>query len=289
MLGHGQRSPAIKALAPLPPQPPAAAATAATSSASSAAAANASTASQSSSINTLLPSDSDAGRAPPDLSLGDAGTDSSSSIGERDLSSLVPGAPDDEGHAPKGEHALHQPWTFWYDVADQSGGGGKKADWGASLKKLLEFNSVEQFWGMLNNITRPSNLPMKSDYHLFRFGIKPEWEDPQNRAGGKWLWEMKSAPADVIDQGWLHTLLFLIGEQFSDEGEVLGAVVSLRKGNRSRMALWTRSSSQRDVLMRVGSEWRKALPVSNAVKIGFYSHAQTMKSSARELQPLFTV
>jgi hypothetical protein len=58
---------------------------------------------------------------------------------------LVPGAPDDEGHAPKGEHALHQPWTFWYDVADMNT-GGKKGDWGASLKKLLEFNSVEQFW-----------------------------------------------------------------------------------------------------------------------------------------------
>jgi translation initiation factor 4E len=130
---------------------------------------------------------------------------------------------------------------------------------------------------------------MKSDYHLFRFGIKPEWEDPQTRNGGKWVWEMKSAPAEQIDTAWLHTLLFLIGEQFSDESEVLGAVISLRKGNRSRLALWTRSASAREVLTRVGNEWRKQLPVSNAVKIAFYSHAQSIKSSSRELTPIYTV
>ena len=38
---------------------------------------------------------------------------------------------------------------------------------------------------MMNNIAKPSTLPVKSDYHLFRYGIKPEWEDPQNRGGGK--------------------------------------------------------------------------------------------------------
>jgi len=37
----------------------------------------------------------------------------------------------------------------------------------------------------MNNIAKPSTLPVKSDYHLFRYGIKPEWEDPQNRGGGK--------------------------------------------------------------------------------------------------------
>ena len=39
--------------------------------------------------------------------------------------------------------------------------------------------------GMMNNIAKPSTLPVKSDYHCFHTGIKSEWEDPQNRGGGK--------------------------------------------------------------------------------------------------------
>ena len=88
----------------------------------------------------------------------------------------------------------------------------------------------------------------------------------------------------------LPQLLFLIGEQFTDEGEVLGAVVSLRKG-RNKLAVWTRSSSSnsRDALMRVGTEWRKQLQLSNAVKLAFYSHAQTMKKHSGEIQPIYQV
>ena len=26
-----------------------------------------------------------------------------------------------------------------------------------------------------------------TDYMLFKKGIRPEWEDPHNRAGGKWV------------------------------------------------------------------------------------------------------
>ena len=83
-------------------------------------------------------------------------------------------------------------------------------------------------------------------------------------------------------------LLFLIGEQFTDENEVLGAVVSLRKG-RNKLAVWTRSSNSREVLLRVGNEWRRQLQLSNAVKLAFFSHAQTMKRHVGEIQPIFTV
>ena len=36
-----------------------------------------------------------------------------------------------------------------------------------------------------NNITPTSELALKSDYHLFKKGIRPEWEDNQNKHGGK--------------------------------------------------------------------------------------------------------
>lgn len=71
------------------------------------------------------------------------------------------------------------------------------------MKEVVTFDSVEEFWGVYvglpahlsghqhspsllsqNNITPTSELALKSDYHLFKKGVKPEWEDPQNKHGG---------------------------------------------------------------------------------------------------------
>jgi hypothetical protein len=85
-------------------------------------------------------------------------------------------ADDDVGDVARmrNEHLLHQRWTFWYDLKDQ--GKPNHASWGASLKKLMDLESVEQFFGMVNNVAKPSALPVGSDYHLFKYGVKPEWE-----------------------------------------------------------------------------------------------------------------
>ena len=58
----------------------------------------------------------------------------------------------------------------------------------------MTFDSVEEFWGVYvgsavqlylkkaltvflkNNITPTSELALKSDYHLFKRGVRPEWE-----------------------------------------------------------------------------------------------------------------
>lgn len=85
-------------------------------------------------------------------------------------------------------------------------------------------------------------------------------------------------------------LLFMIGEHFSDESEVLGTVISLRKG-RNKLALWTRSSQDRSLLMRVGTEWKRALQLPQSVLISFVSHSTTMKGGKNsfDLKPQYTV
>ncbi len=51
---------------------------------------------------------------------------------------------------------------------------------------MLTFSTVEEFWRLFNAIKPPSALSIKQDLHLFRAGIAPEWEDRQNKDGGKW-------------------------------------------------------------------------------------------------------
>lgn len=42
------------------------------------------------------------------------------------------------------------------------------------IRKVVGFDSVEEFWGLYNNIVPPSQLPGKANYYLFRVrGCRP--------------------------------------------------------------------------------------------------------------------
>jgi len=56
-----------------------------------------------------------------------------------------------------------------------------------NLKHLIEFDTVEDFWSVWNVLIAPSKLATGSNYHMFRTGIEPKWEDPVNARGGKWV------------------------------------------------------------------------------------------------------
>lgn len=57
----------------------------------------------------------------------------------------------------------------------------------SSIKTISTVKSVEEFWTTYNYLVRPNALGNGTDYHFFREGIKPTWEDPSNAKGGKWI------------------------------------------------------------------------------------------------------
>jgi hypothetical protein len=56
-----------------------------------------------------------------------------------------------------------------------------------SIKTISTVKTIEQFWSTYNYLKRPNDLSSTTDYHFFRDGIKPTWEDPKNAKGGKWI------------------------------------------------------------------------------------------------------
>ena len=57
---------------------------------------------------------------------------------------------------------------------------------------------------LYNNIKQPSALASGADFHLFKKGIEPKWEDPRCAAGGKWTVQIKKGQTGTLDQYWLH-------------------------------------------------------------------------------------
>ena len=60
---------------------------------------------------------------------------------------------------------------------------------------------------LYDQIFKPSKLPANADFHLFKAGIEPKWEDPECAAGGKW--SITSNRKAGLDTMWLETVNIL--------------------------------------------------------------------------------
>lgn len=139
-------------------------------------------------------------------------------------------------------------------------------DYEAGLTVIGEFNTVEDFCRYFNWLKPPSKLEKNSNYHLFKSGIKPMWEDPANAVGGKWVLTMKNNPA-LLDRCWNWLAFALVGQELEDGDEICGAVVSLRT-KVDRIQVWTRNKDDVEKLNSMGKKLTKLLDVSEADNIG---------------------
>ena len=136
----------------------------------------------------------------------------------------------------------------------------------AGLTTVGEFDTVESYCRYFNWLKPPSKLERNSNYHLFKSGIKPMWEDEANANGGKWVLTMKNNPA-LLDQCWQWLTMALVGEELDEGDEICGAVVSLRS-KVDRIQVWTRSKDDVEKVNGIGRKLVKLLDVSEADGIG---------------------
>lgn len=142
----------------------------------------------------------------------------------------------------------------------------ESTEYEAGLTIIGEFDTVEEFCRYFNWLKPPSNLEKNSNYHIFKSGIKPMWEDPANAAGGKWVLTMKNNPT-LLDRCWSWLAMALVGEELEENDEICGAVVSLRS-KVDRIQVWTRSKDDVEKLNGIGKRLVKLLDVSEVDNIG---------------------
>jgi hypothetical protein len=71
---------------------------------------------------------------------------------------------DAEDQTPEEIHPLSLTWAMMWDD-----GVASKRGTNVSFKTILEFNTVESFWNLYNNLSSPIDLPGKSNkYYVFK-------------------------------------------------------------------------------------------------------------------------
>ncbi|KAG1148557.1 hypothetical protein G6F37_010467 [Rhizopus arrhizus] len=178
------------------------------------------------------------------------------------------------------KHPLQNTWTLWFDNP------GKKTSaqsWADNLKEVISIENVEDFWSTFNNVCKINHLSPNSNFHLFKQGIRPEWEDPANAEGGKYGIQFpKNKAGDAINEHWMNLLLAVIGEQLDEEDEVCGAVVSVRK-SFYRVALWTQTSKDEEKVEKITKQLREILNLPEEIVIEFVPHVDATAKVAAAL------
>ncbi len=100
------------------------------------------------------------------------------------------------------KHQLQNKWKFWYFE------NNKEKSWEENLRVVSEFWTVEDFWSIFNHIKSASELRTGCSYFVFKDGIKPMWEDPINRPGGRWLVSFDKRYRPQLDMHWLEVVIF---------------------------------------------------------------------------------
>ncbi|GAA5802866.1 hypothetical protein HPULCUR_008341 [Helicostylum pulchrum] len=178
------------------------------------------------------------------------------------------------------KHPLQNTWTLWFDNP------GKKASaqsWADNLKEIISVDTVEDFWSTFNNIAKVNHLGPSSNYHLFKQGIRPEWEDESNAEGGKFGIQFpKNKAGEAINDYWMYLLLAVIGEQLATDEEICGAVISVRK-SFYRIALWVKTSDDEEKIEKISQELRQVLNLAEDIPIEFTAHGESPAKVAAAL------
>lgn len=58
---------------------------------------------------------------------------------------------------------------------------------------------------LYDQIFKPSKLTVNAEFHLFKAGIEPKWEDPECANGGKWT--ATSSRKANLETMWLETVI----------------------------------------------------------------------------------
>ncbi|KAJ3274501.1 Eukaryotic translation initiation factor 4E type 2 [Terramyces sp. JEL0728] len=183
------------------------------------------------------------------------------------------------------KHPLQHRWTLWYDdpaFMKQN----PKLTWDENLKCLLTVDTVEDFWGLILSLRTPNDIPASSNYHLFKEGVKPMWEDKENAKGGKWTYSQARNKRDKdLNLNWIKTMLAIIGEQFTHNEEITGAVLSIRK-TADRISLWTKTFDDKEKTLEIGNEFKQSVGITE--KIGFQAHTDTAVKNASQAKDRYS-
>ncbi|KAJ1985418.1 hypothetical protein H4R34_000072 [Dimargaris verticillata] len=170
-------------------------------------------------------------------------------------------------------HPLQYTWVFSFI---HRAPGQKISNYESAMKKVASFSSIEDFWAVYSHLKRPHELPTITDYHLFKQGVRPIWEDDVNVNGGKWIVRLKKG---IASRYWENLILAVIGDQFDVGEDICGAVLSIRN-SEDILSLWNSSAQNGKINLKIRDTMKRILNLPTDTVMEYKAHNDSMKDNS---------
>ncbi|KAJ8267154.1 hypothetical protein GJAV_G00139130 [Gymnothorax javanicus] len=174
-----------------------------------------------------------------------------------------------------GEHPLQYNYTFWYFRRTPSRPANTQS-YEQNIRQIGTVASVEQFWKLYSHLVRPGDLIGHSDFHIFKEGIKPMWEDEANKSGGKWIIRLRKGLASRF---WENIVLAVLGEQFMVGEEICGVVVSIRF-QEDILSIWNKTANDQVTTSRIRDTLRRVLNLPPNTIMEYKTHNDSLRDNS---------
>ncbi|CBK22433.2 Translation initiation factor 4E (eIF-4E) [Blastocystis hominis] len=169
---------------------------------------------------------------------------------------------------------LNSSWDVWYE--DRSSSSNTEAEWGGNQQQVATFSTIEEFWGIYGRLRPVNDLPENGNYHYFKTGIKPSWEDEANKDGGSWRLGLHIND-HYLEERWQSILLSVIGETLDPTGSSVCGVSFLKKSKGYRVEVWMKDAANEREIATVGRRLRALNAVEKREKMEFRKHGGDVK------------
>jgi len=169
----------------------------------------------------------------------------------------------------RNEIYLQSEWDIYYDGGSTRGMSDQ--DWENRVQKIGSFDSVQLFWRYWNNLPF-SQLPIGSSMRFFKTGIEPNWDDPKNQNGGKWVLKPTAEPEQLFSD----VALALIGGALPSAESVCGVIYSI-KPKGVVISIWNSDAADKTQVNGIASELREMCDLKDTGVLQYMDHKGTMK------------
>ncbi|KAG0014780.1 hypothetical protein BGZ81_000259 [Podila clonocystis] len=162
------------------------------------------------------------------------------------------------------EMPLSDEWTLFFSDTSRAKDKSQVQDaYSSAITPLFTCHTVPQFatsWKYVRERVRPATMKVNQNLHWFKKGIKPMWEDPRNKYGGRLT---ICPPRALLDVVWETVLILMAGDVLDHHGEGTGAVFA-RRARGDRVEVWLGSDDTPEALAHIRGVLIQELTASGA-------------------------
>eukprot|EP01139_Manchomonas_bermudensis_P009909 Amastigsp_a339675_213.p1 type:complete len:194 gc:universal Amastigsp_a339675_213:683-102(-) len=146
------------------------------------------------------------------------------------------------------------------------------------IEAIGDFDNLRDFWSVYSFVMRPNDATTAVDLQLFRSSVRPMWEHPANRDGGRLLLRLRKG---LASRYWEDTIFAFIGEAFSAHAHITGIVMSCKPSDDA-LSIWTDDANDKDSIASIKEDLVALLKLPPRTRIDYRKHGVSVNKVQRK-------